>query len=114
MEGITIGTSIDPIMEIGQETTMGMLVEETTTDEMIGKTITDKMIGKTIIDKTIEETIIEIDQIMEGTLNRDIEIDVRIGRIQEIIIVTVQEKEVEIEVEIGVVTTSAGKNEDLI
>ena len=34
---------------------------------------------------------------------RDIEIEVKVGRIQEIIIVTIQEKGVEIEVEIGVV-----------
>ena len=43
---------------------------------------------------------------MEGILNRDIEIEVKVGRIQQIIIVTIQEKdlsEVEVEVEIGVV-----------
>ena len=76
---------------------------------MIGKTTTDKMIDKTIIDKIIEETIIEtfIDQIMEETIkeNRDIEIEVKEGRILEIIIETIQEKDlskVEIEIEIGV------------
>ena len=77
-----------------------MMVEETITDQMIGKTITDKMIEETIIDETIEGTIIEIDKSVEETLNRDTEIEVKVGRIQEIIIVTIQEKEVEIEVEI--------------
>ena len=72
---------------------------------MIGKTVTDQTIGETIIDRTIEGTITEIDQIMEGTINKDIGIEVRVGRILEIIIETIQEKdlsEVEIEVEIGV------------
>ena len=36
---------------------------------------------------------------MEETINRDIEIGVKVGRIQEIITVTVQEREVEIGVE---------------
>ena len=62
------------------------------------------MIGETILDKSIEGTIIGIDQIMEETRNRDIEIEVKAGRILEIIIVTIQEKEVEIEIEIGVMT----------
>ena len=74
-EGIAIGTIIDPIIEIGQETTIGVTVEETTTgqmmgmtitDQMIGETVTDKMIGETIIDKAIERTIIEIDQLWKG------------------------------------------------
>ena len=56
-EEITIGT----IIEIGQETPIGMMVEETTTDQMIGMTITDKMTEETIIDKTIGGTITEIE-----------------------------------------------------
>ena len=96
----TIETIIGQIIGIDQGTTIGMTIEEITTDLMIGKIVTDKMIGETIIDKTIEETILEIDKIMtEMTLNRDIEIEVRVGRIQEIIIVTIQEIEVEIGVE---------------
>ena len=111
--GITIGTIIDLILEIGQETTIGVMVEETVTDQMIGMTITDQMIGKTgtdkmigetILDKTIEGTIKEIDKIMDRTISEDIEIQVKEGRIQEIVIVTIQEKEVEIEVEIGILT----------
>ena len=69
------------------------MVEETTTDQMIGVTITDQMIGETITDKTIEGTITEIDQIMEGTINRDKDIEVKVGRILEIIIETIQEKD---------------------
>ena len=58
------------------------------------------MKGETFIDKTIEGTILEIDKIMaEMTLNRDIEIEVRVEKVQEITIVTIQEIEVEIEVE---------------
>ena len=53
-------------------------------------TIAGQMIGKTIIDKTIEGAITEVDQIMEGTINRDIEIEVKKGRIQEIILETIQ------------------------
>ena len=55
------------------------MVEETTTDQMIGKTTTDIVIGETIIDKIIEGTITEIDQIMEGTMKRYIEIEVKVG-----------------------------------
>ena len=84
------------------------MIGETTIDMMIGKTITDQMIGKTIIDRKIEGTITEIDQIM-GRDNqqryKDIGIEVKVGRILEIIIETIQEKdlsEVEIDVEIGV------------
>ena len=73
------------------------MVEETITSLMIGKIVTDKMIGETIIDNTIEG--IEIDKIMETTLNKDIEIEVRVGRIQEIIIVTIQDRKEMIGVE---------------
>ena len=99
VEGITIGTTTDPITEMGQGTTIGMMVEETTIDRiigetitglMIGKTVTDKMVGETLIDKKIERTILEIEKIMEITLNKDIEIP-------EIVIVTIQEIGVEIE-----------------
>ena len=56
--------------------------------------------GKTIIDKKIEETILEIDKIMaEMALSRDIEIEVRVGKIQEITKMTIQEIEAEIGVE---------------
>ena len=72
-----------------EETTTSQMIDMTITSLMIGNTVTDKMIEETIIDKTIEGTIIEIDTIMEGTLNRDKEIEVRVGRIQEIIIVTI-------------------------
>ena len=67
-----------------------MTIEEIMTGLMIGKTVTDKMIEEKIIDKTIEETIIEIDKIItETTLNRYIEIEVKVGTVQEIIIVTI-------------------------
>ena len=84
-----------------------MVIGEIIIDVTIAKTITDQMIGKTIIDKTIEGKTIEIDKIMEGTINKGIEIEVKVGRIQEIIRETIQEKdlreiEVEREVEIGV------------
>ena len=62
-EEVTIGTIIGPIIEIGQNTTIGIMVEETTMDQMIGMTITDQMIGETITDKTIEGTITEIDKL---------------------------------------------------
>ena len=66
-------------------------------------TITDQMIGETVIDKTIEWTITEIDQSMEGTINRDIEIEVKVGRTQEIILESIPRKDLrETEVEIGV------------
>ena len=76
------------------------MIGMTITEQMIGETVTDKMIGETTLDKTIKGTIIETDKIMDGTINRGIEIEVKVGRIQEIIRVTIQEKEVEIEVEI--------------
>ena len=99
-EEIIIETIIDPIIEADQEKTIGMMIGETTIDVMPGKTITDQMIGKTIIDRTIEGTITEIDQIMGGTINRDIEIEVKVRRMQEIIIERIQEKDLrEIEVE---------------
>ena len=90
------------------------MVEETTTDQMIGmtiiglmigETVTNKMIGETIIDQTIEETFIEIEKNMEETLNRGIGIVVKVGRIQETIIVTIQE----IGIEIGVETDKCDK-----
>ena len=71
-----------------------MMIEEIVTDRMIGETIVDK-----IKDRTITETI--IDHIMEEAINRDIDIEVKVGRILEIIIETIQEKDVT-EVEIGV------------
>ena len=110
-----MGTTMGPIIEIGQETTIGLTVEETTTDQTIGMTITDQMIGETIIDKTIEGTITEIDQIIEGIINRDIDIEVKVGRIQEIIIETIQEKDlskVEIEVEIEVVIDKCDQEQE--
>ena len=70
---------------------------------MIGETTIDVMIGETIIYRTIEGTIVET--IIEGTINKDIGIEVKVGKILEIIIETIQEKdlnEVEIEVEVGV------------
>ena len=71
---------------------------------MTGVTVTDQMIGETITDKTIEGTIIEIDQIMEKTINRDIEIEVKVGIIQEIIIEKIQEQDMsKKEAQIGVV-----------
>ena len=76
-----------------------MMIGETTVDMLIGETITDQMIGETIIDRTITE----INQLMEGTINNDIGIEVKVGTILEIFMETIQEKdlsEVEIEVEI--------------
>ena len=80
-----------------EETTTDQMIGMTITDLMIGETVTDKMIGETIIDKTIEGTIIEIDKIMEETLNRDMEIEVRVGSIQEITVVTMQKVEKRVE-----------------
>ena len=83
----TIETIIGPIIGIDQGTTIGVTIEEIITSLMI--------------DKTIKEKILEIDKIMaEMTPNRDIEIEVRVGRVQEITLVTIQA----IDVEIGVKT----------
>ena len=86
-----------------------MMIGETTTDVMIGEITTDKMIAETIIGKIIEEIITGtiIGQIMEETIieNSDIELEVKVGRILEIIIEIIQEKDsskVETEAEIGV------------
>ena len=102
-EEITIGTIVGPIIEVDQEKTIDITIGEATIDMMIEEIVTGRMIGKTIIDKinhgTITETI--TDQIMEETINRDIEIEVKVGRILEIIIETIQEKDLR-EVEIGV------------
>ena len=100
-EEITIGTIIGPIIEIDQETTIGMMVGETTTDQSIGETITDKMTGDTSIEKTIGGTITEIDQIMKGTINRDIEIQVKVERIKEIIIEKIHKEDMN-KIEIGI------------
>ena len=64
-----------------------MLTGKTTKDMVIEEIVTDKMIGKTIIGKIKNGTITEttIGQIMEETINRDIEIEVKVGRILEII-----------------------------
>ena len=80
-----------------------MMIGETTIDVMIEEIVTDRMIVETIIDNLKDGTITEtiIDQIMEETMNRDIEIEVKVGRILEIIIETIQEKDLR-EVEIGV------------
>ena len=107
-EEITIET-IDQIIEVDHETAIDMTIGETTTGMMIGKITIDKMINDTIIDMNIEEIITEtsIGQIVEETIieNRDIEIEVKVGRILEIIMEIIQEKDlskVEIEAEIGV------------
>ena len=99
-EEITVEITTDQIIEVDQEKTIDMMIGETTTYRMIDETIIDK-----IIEEIITETI--IDQIMEEIIkeNRDIEIEVKVGRILEIILETIQEKdlsEVEIETEIGV------------
>ena len=80
-----------------------MIIGETTIDVMIEEIVTDKMIDKTIIDKLKDRIITEtiIGQIMEETINRDIEIEEKVGRILEIVIEIIQEKNL-IEVEIGV------------
>ena len=107
-EEITIEI-IDQIIEVDHKTTIDMMIGETTIDMMIGEIATDKMIDETIIGKIIEEIITEtiIGQIMEETIieNRDIDLEVKVGRILEIIMEIIQEidlSEVEIEVEIGV------------
>ena len=88
-EEITIEI-IDQIIQVDHEITIDMMIGETTTDVMIGEITTDKMIDKTIIDKIVEEIITETitGQIMEETIieNRDIELEVKVGRILEIII----------------------------
>ena len=77
----TTETIIGPFVGIDLETNIGVTIEEITTSLMK---------GETIIDKTIEETILEIDKIMaEMTLNRDIEIEVRVGKIQDITKMTI-------------------------
>ena len=105
-EEITIEI-IDQIIEVDQEKTIDMTIGETTIDVMIEEIATDKMIDKTIIGKIIEGIITEtiIGQIMEETITRDIELEVKVGRILEIIIEIIQERdlsEVEIEAEVGV------------
>ena len=57
------------------------------------------MIGETTVDRTIEGTITKT--IIEGTFNKDIGIEVKVGKILEIIIETIQEKDLS-EVEVGV------------
>ena len=101
--------TIDQIIEVDYEITIDMMIEETTTDMMIGKLATDKMTDVTIIGKNIEEIITEttIGQVMEETIieNRDIGLEVKVGKILEIITGIIQGKdlnEVEIEAEIGV------------
>ena len=61
------------------------------------------MINETVIGKIIEGIFTEtiIDQIMEETINRDIEIKVKVGRFLEIIMEIIQEKDLR-EVEIGI------------
>ena len=83
-------TIIGPIIGIYQGTTVGVTIEEIPTGLMIGKKITDKTIEGTIeIGKSMEETI----------PNRGIEIEMRVGRVQEITIVMIQEIEVGIGIE---------------
>ena len=72
---------------------------------MIGEIATSKMIDMTIIGETITDPI--IGQIMEETTirNREIELEVKVGKILEIVTEIIQGKdmrEVEIEAEIGV------------
>ena len=103
-EEIIIGT-IDQIIEVDHEITIYMMTGETTIDMMLGEIATDKMIDMTIIGETITDPI--IGQIMEETIigNRDIELEVKVGKILEIITEIIQGndlREVEIEAEIGV------------
>ena len=88
-EEITIET-IDQIIGVDHETTIDMMIDETIIDKIIEGIITETIIGQ-----IMEETIIE---------KRDIELEVKVGRILEIIIGIMQEKDlikVEIEAEIG-------------
>ena len=103
-EEIIIET-IDQIIEVDHEITIYMMTGETTIDMMLGEIATDKMIDMTIIGETIKDPI--IGQIMEETIigNRDIELEVKVGKILEIITEIIQGndlREVEIEAEIGV------------
>ena len=88
-EEIIIET-IDQIIEVDHKITIEMMIGETNIDMMIGRIATDKMIDVTIIGKKIEETITDpiIGQIMEETIigNKDIEPEVKVGKILEIII----------------------------
>ena len=86
-----------------------MMIGETTIDMVIGEIATNKMIDVTIIGKNIEEIITEttIGQVMEETVieDREIEPEVKVGKILEIITGIIQGKglnKVEIEAEIGV------------
>ena len=101
-EEITIGI-IDQIIEVDQDKTIDMMIGETAIDVMIEEIVIDRMIGKTIIDKTKHWTITGtiIDKIMVETINRDIELEVKVGRILEIIIEIIQGKDLR-EVDIGV------------
>ena len=83
---ITIET-IDQITEVDHETTLDM---------MIGVIATENMIDITIIGKNIEETVTDpiTGQIMEETIigNSNIELKVKVGKILEIVIETIQGK----------------------
>ena len=113
VEEITIEI-IDQIIEVDQEKSIGMMIGEKTIDVMIEEIVTDKMIGETNIDKTKDGIITEtiIDQIMEETINRDIEIEGKVVRILEIIIETIQEKSLR-EVEIGVEIDKQNPSENI-
>ena len=75
---------------VAEEITIEIIVQiievdhETTIDMMIGEITTDKMIDETIIGKVIEEIITEtiIGQITEEAIieNRDIELEVKVGK----------------------------------
>ena len=78
-----------------------MMIGKTPIDMMIEEIVTDKRTDETIIGKVIEWTITQkiIGQIMEETTNRDIELEVNVGRILEIIKEIIQERDL-IDVEI--------------
>ena len=91
---ITVGTIIDPTIEIDPETIINMTTEEIATSLMKDEITIDKTIGGDIAtDKTIE-----IDKVIEKmTPDKDTETGVKVGIDQEIIVMTVLEVETETE-----------------
>ena len=101
--------TIDQMIEVDHETTIDM---------MIGEIAADKMIDMTIIGKNIEEINTEttIGQITEETIigNRDIELQVKVGKILEIITGIIQGKDLgEVETEVEIEVEKGNDDQDL-
>ena len=95
---ITITGIIDPTMEIGLEIIIDGMTEDLPIGSMTGIVITDLIIG---VEATTDKTI-EVDEIIEVmTLERDMEIGVKVGIGQETIAMTKTEVETEVETQMG-------------